>query len=180
MPHVFEIAPTGRAKCRGCGRAIAKGDVRFGERLPNPYGEGEMTLWFHPICGALKRPEPLLEAVAEAAPAGIDAESLTSVARGGLAHRRLPRVHGAERSPSGRARCRHCRELIAKDEWRISLVFYAEGRFEPSGHIHASCAHEYFETATGDVLERVRQFSELTDADLHELDAVIRRGRATP
>ena len=52
MPHVFEPAPTGRAKCRGCGRAIAKGELRFGERLPNPFAEGEMTLWFHPLCAA--------------------------------------------------------------------------------------------------------------------------------
>ena len=40
MPHVIEAAPTGRAKCRGCGRAIARGELRFGERLPNAYGEG--------------------------------------------------------------------------------------------------------------------------------------------
>ena len=46
MPHVFEPAPTGRAKCRGCGRPIAQGDLRFGERIPNPFAEGETTLWF--------------------------------------------------------------------------------------------------------------------------------------
>jgi hypothetical protein len=56
MPHVFEVASTGRAKCRGCGEPIQRGDTRFGERLPNPYGEGEMTLWFHPRCAAFKRP----------------------------------------------------------------------------------------------------------------------------
>lgn len=40
MPHVFEHAPSGRAKCRGCDAVIAKGALRFGERLPNPYGDG--------------------------------------------------------------------------------------------------------------------------------------------
>ena len=133
MGHVFETAPSGRAKCRGCGKAIAKGDLRFGERLPNPYGEGDMTLWFHPRCGAYKRPEPFLEALAGPDPAVDDAAELERVARFGAAHRRLPRLHGAERSPSGRARCRSCREPIARDAWRISLVFYQEGRFEPSG-----------------------------------------------
>ena len=44
MDHVIEPASSGRAKCRGCGRAIAKGELRLGERLPNPFtDEGEMT-----------------------------------------------------------------------------------------------------------------------------------------
>src|SRR5262245_1369446 len=129
MPHVFEIAPTGRAKCRGCDRAIPKGEVRFGERLPNPYGEGEMTLWFHPRCAAFKRPEPLLEALPEA-PEGLrDRESLERTARGAIAHRRLVRVNGAERATSGQAKCRHCRSPIEKGSWRIRLSFYEEGRF---------------------------------------------------
>ena len=42
--HSFEVAPSGRSKCRGCGDAIARGEVRFGERLPNPFGEGDMVL----------------------------------------------------------------------------------------------------------------------------------------
>src|SRR6476661_10117942 len=99
MAHVFESAPTGRAKCRGCGRTIARGELRFGERLPNPFAEGEMTLWFHPLCAACKRPEPLLEALAETSANLPDRESLESAARASLAHRRLPRIDGAERSP---------------------------------------------------------------------------------
>jgi hypothetical protein len=35
MPHLFEPAPSGRAECRGCGRRIQRGELRFGERLPN-------------------------------------------------------------------------------------------------------------------------------------------------
>src|SRR5262245_58246039 len=61
MPHVFEPASSGRAKCRGCGNQIEKGTLRFGERIPNPYAEGETTLWFHPVCAAYKRPEAMLE-----------------------------------------------------------------------------------------------------------------------
>jgi hypothetical protein len=167
MPHVFEAAPSGRAKCRGCGEAIAKGELRFGERLPNPYGEGEMTLWFHPVCAMYKRPEPLLEALAAADAPLEDAERFEIGARHGLAHRRLPRLDGTERAPSGRARCRSCREPIPKDGWRISLVFYEEGRFEPGGFIHLGCAAEYFETA--DILDRVRHFSRLSEAELAEI-----------
>jgi hypothetical protein len=171
MPHVFEIAPTGRAKCRGCGDAIAKGDLRFGERLPNPFGEGEMTLWFHPECGALKRPASYLEAAAEGAPGLPDAARLEAIAREGVAHRRLPRIDGAQRSPSGRARCRHCRETIEKGAWRIQLVYFEDGRFEPSGAVHAGCSSGYFETT--DVLERVRRFASLTEEEAAEIRAAI-------
>ncbi|HEY8521125.1 MAG TPA: hypothetical protein VIN61_13665 [Gammaproteobacteria bacterium] len=166
MPHVIEPATSSRAKCRGCGRKIEKGELRFGDREPSMFGDGEMTLWFHPLCAAYKRPEPLLETIErERVP---DADRLIAAARLGLEHRRLPRLHGAERAPTGRARCRHCRNLIEKDTWRIPLVFFEEARFEPSGFIHAGCARGYFGTA--DVLDRVRQFSpDLTDADLADL-----------
>src|SRR5262245_53598448 len=125
MPHVLETAPTGRAKCRGCGRAIAKGEGRFGERIPNPFAEGETTLWFHPLCAAYKRPEPVLETLKDGAGASLpDREALERAAAGSAVHRRLPRINGGERAPTSQAKCRHCREPIAKGEWRIRLVFY--------------------------------------------------------
>ena len=124
---MIETASSGRAKCRGCDQKIAKDELRFGERQPNAFGEGEMTLWFHPRCAAYKRPEPFLEAVAAHPEAGF--EDLAAAARFGIAHRRVPRINGAERAPTGRARCRKCRELIEKDEWRIALVFFEEFRF---------------------------------------------------
>jgi hypothetical protein len=67
MPNVIEPAPSGRSKCRGCAQTIARDALRFGERLPNPFGDGEMTLWFHPECAAYKRPEPLLATLLETA-----------------------------------------------------------------------------------------------------------------
>ena len=74
----------------------------------------------------------------------------------------------AERATTGRATCRHCREAIAKDSWRIALLYYEDGQFSPSGFIHARCAAPYFETAA--VMDRVRHFSPaLTDADLAEI-----------
>ena len=174
MAHTIEPAASARAKCRGCGARIAAGALRFGERLPNPFGEGDATYWFHLDCAAYKRPEPLLETL-ETLPAPLaDADRLAAEARRGIAHRRLPRIDGAERAPSGRARCRSCHETIAKDAWRIALVFYEEGRFAPSGFIHAPCAAAYLETA--DVLARVRHFAPgLSDADARELEAELRR-----
>src|SRR5512145_1307296 len=136
MPHVFEPAPTGRAKCRGCGRAIAKGDLRFGERLPSPFAEGEMTLWFHPLCAAYKRPEAVLQGLAEAPESMPDKQRLDRTARINSEHRRLPRIDGAQRAPSGQAKCRHCREPIERGTWRIRLVFFEEGRLLPGGFVH--------------------------------------------
>ena len=85
-----------------------------------------------------------------------------------MAYRRLSRIDGAERSPSGRAQCRSCREPIAKDAWRVRLVFHEEGRFVPSGYVHVRCARSYFETA--DILPRLKRFAPgLRDEDLEEI-----------
>lgn len=180
MPHVIQPATSGRAKCRGCERKIDKGELRFGEREPNIFGDGEMTLWFHLTCGAYKRPEPFLEALN-----GVDQEdavdpredipdagTLRAAAELGITHRRLPRVNGASLAPTGRAKCRHCRESIDKDTWRIGLVFFEEVRFQPSGFIHAGCARDYL--GTSDIVTRARHFSpELEPAELDALKAAL-------
>jgi hypothetical protein len=169
---VIEPASSGRAKCRGCGGKIEKGALRFGEKLENPFAEGEMTHWFHLDCAAFKRPEPLLQTLERRDEPLGDQESLQGEARKGLEHRRLPRVNGAERASSGRAKCRSCRETIPKDSWRIPLVYWEEGRFEPSGFVHARCAREYFGTV--DVLARVKRFSPgLSEGELDELRAEL-------
>jgi poly(ADP-ribose) polymerase-like protein len=168
MPHLFERASTGRAKCRGCGRPIEKGDLRFGERIPNPFAEGETTLWFHPLCAAYKRPEPLLETLAQAPGSVPDPEALERAALGSSAHRRLPRIDGAERAPTSQAKCRSCHEPIARGTWRIRLVFYEEGRFSPGGFVHLACRVAYFET--GNILDPLLHFSpDLSDEDRAEL-----------
>lgn len=170
MPHVIETASSGRAKCRGCDQKIAKGELRFGERQPNAFGEGEMTLWFHLTCAAYKRPEPFLEALVNEDME--NADRLASVAEFGMAHRRAPRVNGAERAPSGRARCRSCKKLIERGVWRIPLVYFQEFRFEPSGFVHATCAGEYFETS--DLIERIKYFSpQLGTSDLDDLKLAL-------
>jgi hypothetical protein len=170
--HVIEPASSARARCRGCGERIAAGELRFGERLPNPFADGEMTHWFHLDCGAFKRPEPFLATLEASASPPPDAERLATEAKRGLAHRRLPRVNGAERAPSGRAQCRSCREAIPKGAWRISLVFYEEGRFSPSGYVHVRCARDYFETT--DVVPRLRRFSPgLSEEDLGAIQAEL-------
>ena len=167
MPHVFEPAASGRSKCRGCGRALSRGEIRFGERLPNPFGDGEMTLWFHPLCAAYKRPQPLLEALAQPGATVPNRAALERIAQASLAWPRLPRIDGAERA-KGQAMCRQCRKPIPRGEWRIRLGSYDEGQFSPLGFIHLACAKDYFETP--DILEHVLQFSSaLGDAEREEL-----------
>ncbi|MEO5693864.1 MAG: hypothetical protein ABIQ72_12110 [Usitatibacter sp.] len=157
MPHVFEAASTGRAKCRGCKQLIARGELRFGESLPNQFGEGEVTHWFHPQCAAWKRPEPILETLKASAAEVPAREQLERVSQVAITHHRLQRIDGAERAPTGQAKCRQCHEAIAKGGWRIRLVFHEEGMFSPGGFIHLACREANFET--GDVLEAVLHFS---------------------
>lgn len=175
MPHRFEPASSARAKCRGCGEKIAAGVVRFGEALPNPFAEGEMVHWFHLDCAAFKRPEPFLEGLALGEPPA-EAERLRGEAERGVAHRRLPRINGIERATSGRAQCRHCREAIARDTWRIPLVFWEDGRFEPGGFVHLRCAATYFETndVANDVLPRLRRFAKaVSEEGWREVEAEL-------
>lgn len=177
MPHVIERAATGRAKCRGCGESIAKDGLRFGERLPNPFDEGggEMTHWFHLACAAYRRPEALAPTLTDYSAEVPDREILAREAALGLAHRRLPRVGTASQAPSGRATCRACRTIIEKGAWRIALVYYEDGRFTPSGFIHAGCTAAYIETT--DVLPRLRHFSRsLSPEDLSAIRDAIHDG----
>ena len=176
MPHVVEPARTGRAKCRGCGAPIAAGTMRFGERLPNPFGEdgNETTHWFHVPCAALMRPEAFLETLSSVADPLDRRDWLERQAQLGVAHRRLPRATTVARAPSGRAACRQCRAPIEKDAWRIALVFYEDGRFVPAGFVHLPCAAAYFETT--DVLERLMHFTPaLTDEERREIAREIGR-----
>ena len=172
MGHVFEPATTGRSKCRGCGLLIAAGELRFGEVVPNPFADGETTQWFHPECAAFKRPEPFLQRLQEDGASLPDRERLEAEARRGLEHPRVTRISGLERASSGRAQCRSCRETIAKDSWRIPLVFYEEGRFSPGGFVHVRCCRAYF--GITEVMPRLRRFSPKVDEkDLSEVQSEL-------
>lgn len=175
MPHLIEPAATGRAKCRGCGETIAAGVLRFGETVPNAFGEGEATHWFHLDCGAFRRPQPFLEAVESATAPIEDAEPLKAHARSGIDNEKLTRINGAERDKSGRAQCRSCKAVITKGAWRIPLVFYEEDRFMPGGFIHAGCAQAYF--GTTELMPRLQRFAKgLTEAELAEVRSEVSGG----
>jgi hypothetical protein len=136
---------------------IARAEIRFGECLPNLFGEGEMTLWFHLLCAAYKRPQPFLEAIGEQSASVPDREALERAAHSSLAFRRNVRIDGAERSPTGQARCRSCREPIARGSWRIRIVYFEQSRFYPGGFLPMACRTAYFEGH--DVLDQLLHFS---------------------
>src|ERR1700691_1002136 len=66
MSHKIEIAPTGRASCRGCKKAVLKGDLRFGEEFANAYSEdGGMSFrYWHLACAAVKLANELAPVIA--------------------------------------------------------------------------------------------------------------------
>ena len=179
MPHVFEPAATGRSKCRGCGANLPKDELRFGERLANPFADGEMTHWFHPMCAAYKRPDAMVAALETAAQEMAGRAELERIARAGITHQRRPRINGAERATSSQARCRQCKEPIEKGTWRIRLVFHEEGTFSPGGFIHVACRQPYFETE--DIADAVLHFSaSLEEADRAALAAELAKLAAPP
>jgi len=178
MTDVIQRAPTARARCRGCGRAIGKGELKFGESFANPYAEGEAFTWFHLPCAALMSPGKLLPLL-DATPGIADRDELRRIAEAGVAHARLPRLAGVERDPSGRAHCRSCRELIAKGALRLRVQIVENGRVEPLGYIHASCAQPYFGTA--DVLHRIERLApDLSAADRGELSVLLEKPPLAP
>lgn len=179
MPSVIERASSGRAKCRTCGEAIVRGAERFGEALPNAYGEGESLFWFHLPCAAFSRPESLLQVLDQSELIAEERGKLRLWAQAGLEHPRLVRLLCAERANSGRARCRHCRGLIAQGAWRLALHQFEEGRFNAMGTIHATCAVHYFGTEPS--IERFGvPGTELDEAELGEVVALMREGAKDP
>src|SRR5688500_15347748 len=100
VPDSIQAAPTGRAKCRGCGEVIAKGELRFGETGPNSYGEGESTSWFHLVCGASMRCERFLPALEATSDAIAERDWLAQAARAGIEQPRLQRLARVERASS--------------------------------------------------------------------------------
>ena len=172
MPHVIEAASSGRAKCRACQQKITKGELRFGEKVPNAFGDGEATHYYHLICAADRRPEPFRETLTSTELELPDRPELERVTQLGIDHRRLQRAARAERASSGRAHCRHCKEPIAKGELRIALEYIEDGMVSGGGFIHLGCVQEYF--GTTELRARLERTSPKLEAeDREELGKVL-------
>ena len=108
----------------------------------------------------------------EATPDVPDRDALAAYVKSSLEHPRLVRILRGERAPSGRAHCRHCREIVEKGALRVALEIWEDGRFNPMGSIHATCAPSYF--GTRELAPRIELASpDLPPADLTQMAKVF-------
>lgn len=144
-PYLIEKARSGRSKCRTCRRKIDKDTLRIGVLLEGPYGTG--YLWHHLNCAARRRFDDVEAAYEQSAwdpsvevPALEELAKLKEVAEKRRAEKK--EAPWAERAKTGRSKCKHCDELIAKDSWRVILdrvvEFFGQERRGPV-NIHPHC-----------------------------------------
>lgn len=171
MPDRIEVAASGRARCRACRGAIAKGDERFAEAAPNPVAEGESQHYYHLRCAAERRPKTFSALLASLDPPRGDLAELAAAAALAIAHHRLERIGAMERAKSARASCRQCHELIEKDAWRVSLQPIEDGRLGAWGFVHLDCVADY--AGVKPSLERLTRYSELGAEDKADVAAKL-------
>jgi hypothetical protein len=170
MAETIEIAKTGRARCRACRQAIEKASLRFGEEQPSQFAEGMQWVWYHLPCAAKKRPAQVKTALSAFEGEVPDRAQLeASLAEADTAASAFPH---AERAPTGRSRCLHCREPIEKGALRVAiereLEYGAMGR-TGAGYLHPHCAAAYLKEP--DLAAALRRNSRgLAESDLAELE----------
>jgi hypothetical protein len=174
MTEVIEVAKTGRARCRSCRQAIDKGTLRFGEEQPSAFTEGMQMAWYHLACAARKRPAKVREALSRfegEVPGRDEVEKLLV----GAGEDKVVAYPYAERAPTGRSKCLHCAEPIAKDTLRVAVeraVEMAGTTRTGAGYLHPGCAREY--EGANDLLARLLENSrKLVDTDREEISRVL-------
>jgi hypothetical protein len=184
MPHKIEPAPTGRASCRSCKQAIAKGELRFGEEFQNAYSEdGGMSFrYWHLACAAAKLSNEVRGALAAYVGDVPDRAALEATIE---SHVR-PEFPYAEHAPNGRAKCRACDEAIKKGELRVAFERVFESPMGPTkgaAYTHPRCLTAYLERERergrdaldpDDVLRAVVAHSKLAPADAEEVERAAR------
>lgn len=181
MANVIEEAKSGRASCRTCKKAIAKGELRFGEEAPNAFGDAPSMRWHHLMCAAEKLPAELkaaLDAHPDPVPnrAELDTAMADALAKGRGKPGGFPY---ADKAPTGRARCIQCQQAIEKDSIRVAV----EREIETGGmvqkaarYMHPACVAANLEASGEDkdeLIEGVRVNSRLQPADLDAAIAAI-------
>jgi ribosomal protein L24E len=147
MSDSIEPATTNRASCRFCKEKIEKGELRFGERVPSSFGEGEQTLWFHLRCAAERVPEKLGVALETFGGEVPERERLLAAVENGKENPKLSSVQRVDRAPTGRARCQQCHEAIEKGALRVGVDRDVEGMMPTVSYLHLRCAAAYLGAA---------------------------------
>jgi hypothetical protein len=146
MAHKVEVAPSGRASCRGCKKTIEKGILRFGEEFQNPYSEdkGMSYRYWHLECAATKLANDLGPALAAFEGEVSDRPTVEAL----IAQNLKPTMPYAEHAANGRARCRACDESIGKGGLRVAFERTFEGPMGPqkgAAYVHAGCLARYLD-----------------------------------
>jgi len=181
MANVIEEAKSGRASCRTCKKAIAKGELRLGVEQMTQFSDTPSMQWHHLLCAAGKLPAELKESLA--AYDGdvpnrpeLDKAMGDAIKKGGAKPGGFPHV---DRAPTGRAKCMQCEEPIAKDTWRVAVEREVDtGAFQTrsAGYLHPKCVAENLENIGGDMEEfvtGVKKNSRIPEDDLASVVAEI-------
>jgi hypothetical protein len=179
MAHTIEVAKSGRATCRACKSAIAKGELRFGAEAPNQFGDEPSYLWHHLKCGATKHPDELRAALTTYEGDIPDRAEIDKLLTEADSKKPPPFPH-ADRAPTGRAKCLECGEPILKNALRVAIEREIERGMtvtKGAGYLHPACATAHVEAqgSTHDALtSAIRENTRsLSEADLDELFAVV-------
>lgn len=163
MEHRIEVAPSGRATCKSCGKTIAKGELRLGEQYASQFGsDGFAIRWHHLLCGAQKLPDVLKTAMGSYSadiPNRAELEAAMSApSKGKKVSAALP---NADLAPTGRAKCIQCGEAIEKGSVRIGVEREVDtGAFvtKGAGYLHPACVSAWAEAEwDGELDELVAQ-----------------------
>lgn len=172
MLDVIEIATSSRAKCGVCRKAIAKGEHRFVEKVLDPYEDDEYALLsYHLQCAAEKRPFKLSPILARHKAELPDRACLEATIKVACPRQLLERVLYANRAPTGRAKCQHCRTPIEKNALRL-VVALDDPLHAGTAFVHATCARAYVGTERLAAHLKARS-AKLSKADWTELRRLI-------
>lgn len=180
----IEVSPSGRASCRGCKKAIGKGELRFAETYVIPGMDTEGTRYFHLSCAATKVPGGLQQAISSYEGEIPDKAALEETIKknAGKGGKDMPLPH-ADKAPTGRAKCIECGEAIAKDSLRVAVEREIDtGAFQTkgAGYMHPGCAlgwageHDVSDTAAW--IDTILKHSGLPEKESAELRAEITDG----
>jgi hypothetical protein len=183
MQHRIEMSPSARAGCRGCKAKIEKGVLRFAEEFQSTFSEeGTSFRYWHLGCAAKKLPNEvsaLLGTFEGDVPdkAAIEATIAEAAKKGGKGVN-APLPH-ADHAPTGRAKCMHCREAIAKGALRVGVERELEtGNMttQGAGYLHPKCVFAYANSRDEGTPEELAQQVLENSAHLEEAarDALIK------
>lgn len=179
MANVIEEAKSGRASCRTCKKAIAKGELRFGEEGPSGFGDQPSMRWHHLACAAERLPAELKEVLDKYPGEVPDRAALEQKMQDALAkgHAKPGGFPYADKAPTGRARCQQCQTAIEKDALRVAFereIDTGAMITRGAGYLHPKCVGAYLEASGGDkaaFVDGVRANSRLVPEDV---EAVVK------